>query len=721
MASQLGDGTPVACAIPAERRGEILQQLAALACNAANAQIDGLTTRLSEALLRASAACIDPADARMHFGAANLLKKNRYPFYYVVSERLGSILAQEIRIAANPELPPDDGGDAPPTLDPEVEIDKRLSVVKVSRAIENEHADRLHALGMRLGCLLGRAPLITAENPFRPHLFLAVVHDAWCEFQPDTKSHHVVFPLLGPDLCLDMGPILHALNTALIKLGVMPQLLQVSRDAAGVATTAIAVEEPDNDELLPRLRRLFPDREKKPADRPLSGGFPSLFDDDAVVASVARNALLGYLTGFDKHRAGPPPAGLLDEIRRNAPRDALSETDDNVLRLLAKVFEVVQADPRIAPELQKPLRELQLPALKAALADQAFFFKRTHPPRRAVELLVGLCGGWEAGRGVSDPLYLLIERSIHRIAQDGDRRPAVFAEVVADLEAYQQREQTAAAQMLSASITSALQQEKMLEAERAARHEVALRIGTGEVVAFVEAFLQNRWVPVLTLAYSVKDEKPQAVDNALKTMDDLVWSVKPKITPEERKELLSRLPSIVASINKWLDVIRWNDEARAKFFSDLAKCHASIVRAPLELSPERQMQMALAVAKHATERRLRKQANAVPEPAPDEFDALVAGLEQGNWVEFGREDRTRRLRLGWISPLCNLYVFATHERREALSLTAQELAKAIREGRAHVVPGAGLVGKALAQALGVDRGGANAANAAMNTSDKSAA
>jgi hypothetical protein len=720
MASQLGGGNPVACTIPAERRGEILRELAALASNAANAQIDSLTTRLSEALLRASAACIDPAEARLRFNAAALLKKNRYPFYYVVSERLGAVLAQEIRMAANPELPPEDGSEAPPTLDPDVEIDKRLSLVKASRAIENEHADRLHALGMRLGCLLGRTPLITAENPFRPHLFLAVVHDAWCEFQPDTRSHHAVFPLLGPELCFDMGPVLHAVNSALVKLGVMPQLMQVSRDANGVATAA-AVEEPDNDELLPRLRRLFPDREGKPADRPLTGGFPSLFDDDAVVASVARNALLGYLTGFDKHRAGPPPAGLLDEIRRSAPRDALSETDDHVLRLLARIFEVVQADPRIAPELQKSLLELQLPALKAALSDQAFFFKRNHPPRRAVELLVGLCGGWETQRGLSDPLYLLIERSIARIAQEGDRRPAVFAEVVADLEAYRQREQTAAAQTLAAPIAGALQREKMLEAERAARHEVALRIGTGEVVAFVEAFLQDRWVPVLTLAYSVKDEKPQALDNALKTMDDLVWSVKPKITPEERKKLLSRLPSIVASLNKWLDVIRWNDEARAKFFSDLAKCHASIVRAPVELSPERQVQMALAVAKHAAERRLRKEAGAAPEPAPDEFDTLVAGLEQGNWVDFGREDRTRRLRLGWVSPLRNLYVFATHERREALSLTAQELAKAIREGRAHVAPGAGLIGKALAQALGVDRGGADAANAGSGPSDKSAA
>jgi hypothetical protein len=114
----------------------------------------------------------------------------------------------------------------------------------------------------------------------------------------------------------------------------------------------------------------------------------------------------------------------------------------------------------------------------------------------------------------------------------------------------------------------------------------------------------------LTLAYSVRDEKPHAVQDAIKTMDDLIWSVKPKFTLQDRQELLNRLPAILARLNKWLSLIKWEDADRVQFFAELSECHASIVRAPLELSPDRQLELAVEAAQQATERRLEKRAEA---------------------------------------------------------------------------------------------------------------
>jgi hypothetical protein len=93
-------------------------------------------------------------------------------------------------------------------------------------------------------------------------------------------------------------------------------------------------------------------------------------------------------------------------------------------------------------------------------------------------------------------------------------------------------------------------------------------------------------------------------------MDDLIWSIKPKITLAQRQEMINRLPGILARLNKWLSLIKWEDADRVQFFADLAECHASIVRAPLELSPERQMEIAVEAAKLATERRLEKRKKA---------------------------------------------------------------------------------------------------------------
>ena len=330
-----------------------------------------------------------------------------------------------------------------------------------------------------------------------------------------------------------------------------------------------------------------------------------------------------------------------------------------------------------------------------------------HPVRRVIELLARLAAGWDRRNGPADPLYQTILRNVKCI--QSDQRIAAFNDVQGDLEAFIAHEESEETQALTSSIMSAIKQEKLQHAKKEARHQVALRIGTGEVVAFVETFLEDKWVSVLTLAYTVKDDKPQALENAVKTMDDLCWSVKPKITMDERKDMIARLPSIIVMLNKWLDAIKWTEPERAKFFEDLAKCHASIVRAPLEVSPERQLQIALAVAKKAAERRLARQAARPPQPIPDQFDEQVRALDRGAWVRFTINDsQTMKAKLAWVSPMHSHFIFSTREKVEALSISDEELAKALREGRAQILAMPGLVGRALADAVSAN-GAASAA------------
>lgn len=714
MAPHNSEGSNAENPMSAVLRDEVLQELVDIASNVANAQIDGLTTRLADAMLDLAHACTDPKEAKLYANSGSLLKKNRYPFYYVASERLTTALHHEIQATEYPLTTLGDTSGALHTLDPELEVDKKLTLIKTSRAIEAEHGTRLAALNIRLAALFGKESLDPSENPFRPHVLLSVLHDAWCEFQPDVNAHHLVYRLLSPELSLDMAAILHALNTALIKRGIVPHI--AASDLPASASPRDDALEGDEDPLTRKLRQLFPPEATVATTHaaPVSpGGFPALFLEEAVQAKASRNALLGYLSALQRNVAEPGAATgaansphtalLLAHIKEKAPAGALEGADGSVLDLVTKVFDTILRDKHIPDEMKVLLAALQLPVLKLALSDKNFFFFEHHPARRTIELLTRLSFSWDRIKGTTDPLYLLIQRSVRQIQQDADRHPTVFADVVSDLEAFMRREETASTQALSAPIATALKQEKLQEATKAAKNEVALRIGTGEVVAFVETFLEDKWVSVLTLAYTVKDEKPQAVDSALRTMDDLCWSVKPKITMPERKELLAKLPGMIAMLNKWLDAIKWNDKEREKFFVDLAACHASIVRAPLELSPERQMQIALAVAKKAAERRRIRQERMQPEPEPDEFVHLVDKLESSTWVEFAQLDgSTMKVKLAWISPMRNLFIFATKERKEAMSLSAEVLAQTFRDNRARVISLPGLVGRVLASALGLD-------------------
>jgi hypothetical protein len=311
--------------------------------------------------------------------------------------------------------------------------------------------------------------------------------------------------------------------------------------------------------------------------------------------------------------------------------------------------------------------------------------------------------GWEQGQGADDRLFQAMRRSVDRVGRDFGQKMDVFAGAVAELEASIAAEEDSADIEIAGPIAQALKQEKVLAAKRAAKNAVALRVGGGDVTAVVESFLNEQWTSVLAVAYSVEDSKPGAVGNATKAMDALLWSVKPKITQEQRKAMISTLPEMLSTLNKWLDVIRWQDAGRRQFFAELAECHASIVRAPLELSPERQLAIALEVAQQDALRRIETE-NAV-EAAEDALadDAAIAvdGLERGMWLEFsGTDAGARKVKLAWISPLRTLYIFSTGARREAFSISSEKLAEAYRAQTVRVIRQDGVVAHALSRAMG---------------------
>jgi hypothetical protein len=709
MATSLSDSIANETAGLDPRRQAILHELVETASTAASRQLEGFSTRLSEALLRTAQSTSNPTEARLAANASALLKKNRYPFCFVAGERISAALQREVAMLAGFDAGLPDTG-ALKTLPSEIEVDKKLCLIKTSRALESDHAERLTALCVRLAHLLGREQLPVAENPFRPQIFLSAIHDAWCEFQPDPAAHHLVYPLLQPDLCLGIGSILHGLNSLLVKRAILPTLTVVPQ---APAAAPVAAEEPAEDPVAEQLRRLFPAPAQpvaQAADRPLEGALPTLFQDEIVQATAARNELLAHIALVQRTGAGPQVLGaqsaaegmsLLAHIRATAPIDARSPENERTLDLLVRIFGAVFGDQNMAPEMRTLIGSLQIPVLKATLKDKDFFFRQNHPVRRVIELLARLAAGWDRRNGPADPLYQTILRNVKCI--QSDQRIAAFNDVLGDLEAFIAHEESEETQALSSSIMSAIKYEKLQVAQKEAQHQVALRIGTGEVVAFVETFLEDKWTSVLTLAYSVKDDKPQAADSAVKTMDDLCWSVKPKITMEERKDLIARLPGIITMLNKWLDAIKWNEPARVKFFEDLAKCHASIVRAPIEMSPERQLQIAVAVAKKAAERRLSRQAARPPQPVPDQYDEQVRALDRGAWLRFAVNDnQSMKAKLAWASPMHSYFIFSTREKVEALSMSDEELAKALREGRAEVLAMPNLVGRALAQAVGAN-------------------
>jgi hypothetical protein len=695
---------PTEKTVPPATRLTVLRALVSLASTEVAAQLDAFVTRLAEALSKLSAQGVRSEDTEAGASALQHLKRNQLTFHRLVSSCLTELLLQEIDSAhqQGQEQSKLARGAMDLSLVTFEAMEQKVLIDNLSQALLAANSDTFNPLNLRIAHLMQREEISLAENPFRPEVFLKAVSDAWTKFDLNSASHLVILRQMRPEIFLQLEPVLQALNAELVRHGILPNLTDAYRlkKAESNPNKPPAAVERRNLPLYSRLQRwLSPTFSTE-------GGGGGTGRSGGGGGGAVHPGLISYLTGLQKqpqpasHAPAPVNASVLRQIRAQAPAGTLTQADSHAIELLARTLEHVFEEPCIPPGVKQLLSQLQVPLLKAALSDRDFFFREDHPARRFLDTVARTSVACDQEKGADDPLFKMIEKIVDRVQQEYEQQIELFDDVLKDLESFVAQQTQVSGDAYSQAVAEAARQEKINRAKELAENDVAMRIESGEAAGFVETFLETQWTRVLGLAHSVQDSKPEALKNALKTMDDLIWSVKPKTTAEERKDLLTQLPSMLSTLNAWLNVVNWDGPDRVKFFSTLAERHAAIVRTAGDLSPRQQLEITLNVAQKASERRLNKRAREQVGPIADEFMHLVDGLEPDTWIEFARNGGTRqKTRLAWISARRTRFVFANRQGQEPFILTFDELAQAFRDERAAVVAADSVVDRALAAAL----------------------
>jgi len=691
----------------------VLQGLVPVAVNLVSSQLQSFTQRLTQALFKVSDQTIRPEEAASSFQAYQLLKRNDASFYRMVASQINTVLIKEVSVVNTRKKFRETQDLQNVSLVTFEEMENKVLTDNLSKALEVNNAEQLVALNIRIGHVLRRTPISVSQNPFRPELFIHAVMQAWMEFESGKETQHLVLRLLQPDLFIQLDGIYQGLNEALVERGILVDIDAAKRENKQRQTGRLSDAESTDPYLEHKLRNIFsvnpPGTHQQNIDQqintPETNGVRSTerpADRAADTVTIDR-AFFDYLTSIQRQSAqhsvlatGTHLRGLMQE----APNAELTHIDQNTIELLARIFDYVFTDPSIPDEIKNLIGQLQIPTLKVALLDKNFFFKDTHPARVLINTLVKSSVLLGNDADTEDPLFQMIEGIVERVQQDFDQQIDLFSDVVADLEAFLKEEEQKTEQSISEPVAQALKQEKMRLAREFAENDVAMRVETGEVAGFLEDFLRDQWLRILTIAHNVKDEKPNALENALKTMDDLIWSLKPKNSSEERKELVSKLPAMLTLLNAWLNAIKWDEPERVLFFSKLAERHAAIARAPLEYSPRRQLEIAVNIAQRASEKRLNRHVQDQSGMFPDEWLELVESMERGMWIDFmNNSEVTTRFKLAWISPKRTRYIFTNRQGHEAFSISSEELVAQFREGNAMLVPTDAVVDRALVEAL----------------------
>jgi hypothetical protein len=705
--------------LTASSRNALFQNLVSLVTVLSAEKIDDFSERLAQALLHLSEQSVKPTEAELSFNGFNYLRKNFSAFQKNFIQELDELLAREIRLIEQNKIGMPEQDNADLSLVTFEEMENKVLLGNVAQSLELAMGDALSALNLRIGWILGHEETTTAENPFRPQVFVEAIYQAWRKIDPAAESHRVMLHQLGPELFLPLDSIFGQLNETLVERSILPDLAEAYRKKKAenkVGLPPPKVEKRDQSKYN-KVRDWLLSAGKKKSGSDTSAddlNVPDLFSltegggnwNANTISVKVGPRMFVYLNNLQSQidrmemdgQLDPVPqnAATLRKVKEQAPPGMLTAVDENTIELLANILDFVFQEKSIPSEIKKLMGQLQIPLLKAALLDKKFFVKDDHPARRLVDTLAKCSLALDRQKGYDDPLYKMIEQIVGRVQKEFDQQMSLFDDAVSGIESLLDTGGKQSQDFLATPIAEALRQEKISHAKEAAENDIATRLETGEVASFVETFLETQWVRILTLAHSGKDKKPDVLVKALKTMDDLIWSVKPKASPEQRKELISRLPSILAMLNAWLNAIKWHEPERVIFFSSLAERHAAIVRMQPEASSRHQIEIAVNIAEKASSRRMRRQASESRGKIQDEFRQMVNGLDAGNWLEFSRNNGgMARLKLAWISPQRTRFIFTNRQGEEPSLFTAEELAKALRDRSASLVQVDSIVERAL--------------------------
>ncbi|MET3118042.1 hypothetical protein AAKU64_002266 [Undibacterium sp. GrIS 1.8] len=701
----------------------ILQSLVPVATTRVSSQLEAFCARLTEALFKISDQTVRPEEAASSFNAYQLLKRNSTNFYRLVGGHINAALAKEVSTVNTRKKPKKEDEKQDFSLVTFEEMESKVLIRNLCQALEVSNAEQLVALNIRIGHVLRRTPISVSQNPFRPELFVRAVYQAWMEFDTTPESHHLVLRLLQPNLFIQLGPILQEVNEALVARGILPNISDSFKKNQRKNEFSRSDDIADRDPYLHnKLRNIFSGQPSQSniggtsAQSGQSGKEHSLEWTGKQTHTTANlnqadtvtidRQFFDYLTSIQRNNNPAPATGNRDasplrQLSQQATADSnLTHIDQNTIELLARIFDFVFNDPSIPEDIKGLIGQLQIPTLKVALMDKDFFFKESHPARVLIDTLAKSSISLSTESNNDDPLYQMIEGIVERVQQEFDQQIDLFSDVVSDLETFLKDEEQKTEEAIVQPVANALKQEKMRLAREFAEHDVSLRVETGEVAGFLETFLLEQWIRILTIAHSVKEQKPHALENALKTMDDLIWSLKPKNSAEERKSLVSKLPSMLTLLNAWLNAIKWDEPDRVIFFSKLAERHAAIARAPLEFSPRRQLEIAVNIAQRASERRLNRHVQDQIDQTDDEWVLLLESLERGIWIDFTRSNGSiARFKLAWVSPKRTRYIFTNRQGHDAFSIASEELANKFRNGEALLISADSVVDRALVEAL----------------------
>ena len=608
------------------------------------------------------------------------------------------------------------------------DLDESLKFNEMAARLRRSCEEEINALDQRVGVLLGDASLKSEESPFSPQAICDVYKQTCQQVGPSVEVRMILLKLFDDQVLDKVRAVYKAVNDLLVQNAILPVIRYnaAKKDGASGKAKWVRVEGDQvvgdaigEQDLFATLQKLMAANAGSLGGAGVGGtpGGPPLLAGADLLGSLTQLqmdglAMLGAGATLPSGEAMTGTTNILHELKGSSVGASMGQMDAMTLDIVARLFDQLFDDPKIPLGAKGLIGRLQIPILKVAIADKDLFSNKTHPARRLLdtlgEIAIRLPADFNTGSALFGHLETILQELVTGFKDEVDIFDIVRDQLTA-LMASEDRRAEAASREAAERI---IQEEAMSVAKGVAQAEISVRVQANPLPGSVLEFLIEQWLKLMLIVHVKVGPASDAWKNALEAMDQLIWSVQPKETPEERRKLATVVPALLKRIGAGLDVAGIEHDVREFFFDELMKAHTKIMSAPLKGKGEAPKAPAQGLAALSAPVALDFKSNITVRNPYGAGDVQVAALDTGadatgfgrgaspdslkvgDWVEFidakedekgERKEERRPVRLIFISPKKTRYIFADRGEKEYVECTRSEMAFRMRAGEVVVM------------------------------------
>jgi hypothetical protein len=406
----------------------------------------------------------------------------------------------------------------------------------------------------------------------------------------------------------------------------------------------------------------------------------------------------------------------LDALGGNGIPRRLTQEQAQTLELVFRLFDVLLGGAALEDAVKDLIARLRLPVARLVLEDKGFFENRLHPARQLINHLAASALGWvDDGERGAGTVPGRIESVVGEVLNDRGRDPRLYTRLDSAFRRLVAAEQNQARDAEERARQEIEDREKRHGAEAVVRRLVAKRLNAwGEVPAVVSSLVYEGWEQVMLSAYREGGTCGEAWALASKTLDRLLWSVQPKLSADDRRELLRGIPELLRALREALGEVDYDQRRIAAAFRELQALHLTALR---PADPDRRSASgeapspagggALPDSGGKLPRALFPGRYLGPRGATTGESPNVNGLREGTWLEVRSDRETVRVKLAWRGAASDIHLFVDRRGRKFFELSETDLDDLFARGAAKILveadrPIVDLAIEALARSLGLE-------------------